>query len=64
MESQHGPLMSGAALSKALGFQTMSAFRQAHRREMLLIHVFSINHKKGKYALTEDVAYWLAGQSK
>ena len=63
LESKHGPLMSGEYLSQALGFQTMTAFRQAYRRELLSVHVFSIHNKKGKYALTEDVAYWIASQS-
>jgi len=63
LEGKYGPLMSGNALPQALGFQTMTAFRQAHRRGKLPIHVFSLDNKKGKYALTEDVAYWLASQS-
>ncbi|MFT6908871.1 MAG: hypothetical protein ACJAS1_005578 [Oleiphilaceae bacterium] len=60
MMSKYGPLMFGQVLYQALGFNSVDAFRQASKRDKLPIKVFSLENKRGKYALTKDVAYWLA----
>lgn len=61
MERQYGPLMGGTALYRALGLPSAAAFRQAASREVLPVQVFSIPHRRGRFALTREVALWLAG---
>lgn len=59
MESQYGPLIGGSALYRALGLPSAAAFRQAASRGVLPVAVFSIPHRRGRFALTREVAEWL-----
>jgi prophage antirepressor-like protein len=56
---QHGPLMGGADLVRALGFSNNAAFREAHRKGRLGVHIFSIPERRGRFALTHDIAAWI-----
>lgn len=56
------PIIADRALSEALGYASMAAFRQALCRNTVPVPVFSVRHRRGKYALVEDVARWLAEQ--
>ncbi len=58
----YGPTMFGKDLYKALGYGSGDAFRQSVSRKMVPIPVFPIEKRRGKFALTKDVAYWLAKQ--
>lgn len=60
MERQYGPLLGGAALYRALGLPSAAAFRQAASHEALPVQVFAIPHRRGRFALTREVALWLA----
>ena len=60
--SKHGPMMTGEDLSAALGYPSQDAFRQAVARKTIPIPIFSIEKRRGKFALTKDVAVWLAAQ--
>ena len=57
-----GPLLGGSALTKALGYRTQSAFRQALSAGRLSLPVFEIEGRRGKFALTREVAAWLTSQ--
>lgn len=59
---QFGPLLSNELLCRSLGYPTMGAFRQALSKKRVPIAVFSIPNRNGKFALTKDVAKWLAAQ--
>lgn len=59
MRIKHGPLMTGTALWKALGFQNSTAFSQAKAKNRLEVKVFSLRNRRGSFAFTEDVAHWL-----
>src|SRR5450830_1459094 len=59
---QHGPLMSGDDLRIALGYPSKEAFRQAVLRKTTPIPIFDIEKRRGKFALTKDVALWLVAQ--
>ena len=59
---EHGPMMFGAALHQALGYRSGDAFRQAASRGKVPVYVFPIKNRRGKFALTKDVAQWLASQ--
>lgn len=58
----YGPTMFGRNLHNALGYGSGDAFRQAVSRKTVPIPVFPIEKRKGKFALTKDVAAWLAKQ--
>ncbi len=59
---QYGPVIGGSNLHKALGYVSSGAFRQAVYKKTLPLAVFSIENRRGKFALTKDVALWLATQ--
>lgn len=59
----HGSvLLGGDALYSSLGYKSSDAFRQAQVRNSVPVRVFSIKHRRGKFALASDVACWLAQQ--
>lgn len=62
LSEKHGPMMSGKHLRIALGYPSQEAFRQAYLRKTTPIPIFSIERRRGKFALTRDVAAWLAAQ--
>lgn len=55
-------MMFGDALRKALGYRSGDAFRQAASRGTLPIHTFKIETRRGRFAMTKDVAKWLVEQ--
>ena len=59
---QHGMLLFGKALYHVLGFTNGDAFRQALKRGKLPVAVFELEGKRGRYALAEDIANWLASR--
>lgn len=58
----YGPLLTGSVLKKVLGYPSMAAMRQAVFQGTFPIKIFTIEHRRGKFAFVEDVAYWLAEQ--
>ncbi|MEL4287457.1 hypothetical protein ACE02Y_20165 [Shewanella xiamenensis] len=60
--AQYGPVVGGGNLHRALGYVSSGAFRQAVYKKTLPIAVFSIENRRGKFALTKDIAFWLATQ--
>ena len=57
-----GPLIYGQLLHKSLGYTSADAFRQAVSRNSVPIDTFPIEGRRGKYALTRDIAKWIATQ--
>ncbi|MBB5192295.1 hypothetical protein HNQ50_003036 [Silvimonas terrae] len=57
---RHGPMVGGSALLRLLGYATTVAFRQALARGTLPVPVFTIPHRRGKFALVKDIASWMA----
>lgn len=62
LSSRYGPMMTGESLRVALGYPSPAAFRQAIARKTTPVPVFGIEKRRGKFALTLDVAAWLATQ--
>lgn len=60
LHERHGPMLGGAALYRALGFPTAAAMRQAVSRGRVPVPLFDIEGRRGRFALTLDVALWLA----
>lgn len=60
LHERHGPMLGGSALYRALGFPTAAAMRQAIARGRVPVPLFDIERRRGRFALTRDVALWLA----
>lgn len=56
----HGVVVGGRELTRLLAYPSQEAFRQAQSRGVLPVHVFSIPHRKGKFAYAQDIAAWIA----
>lgn len=61
MEQLHGPLLGGTKLVAALGHANAASLRQARRRGCVPVPLFSLPQRRGFFALTRDIADWLAG---
>lgn len=57
---RYGPLIGNKELQRALGYPSAEAFRQALAREQVPVPVFVVPQRRGKFALTSEVARWLA----
>lgn len=55
-----GPLLVGEDLRRALGYRSLASLHQAIKRRTVPVPLFPIEKRRGKYALTKDVARWLA----
>lgn len=56
----HGPLLGGEALVAALGHKNAASLRQARRRGQVSVTLFTVPNRRGWFALTQEVADWLA----
>lgn len=57
----YGPLVSGSDLCRVLGFRSQEAFRQALKRGDMPVKTFSVDGRRGKFAMTADIAAWVWG---
>lgn len=60
LEHAHGPLLKGEGLANALGYKNLASLRQAKKRDQVGVALFELPNRKGLYALTAEVADWLA----
>ncbi|MFA6928679.1 MAG: hypothetical protein WCT05_00010 [Lentisphaeria bacterium] len=58
----YGPLLTSRDLWKVLGYASPGAYRQARLRKRVSVPEFEIEGRSGHFALTIDVARWLAKQ--
>jgi len=58
-----GPLLGGEELRRALGFRSAASFERAVRLRTLALKIFTLESRRGRFALTADVAAWLFAQS-
>lgn len=58
----YGPLLPSRELWKIFGYASPAAYRQARARKSLPVGEFEIEGRRGYFALTYDVAQWLAMQ--
>ena len=56
----YGPVLSGENLTKSLGYVSRVAFRQSIVRKTVPVKIFKMDGRRGYYALTKDVARYLA----
>lgn len=59
---RYGPVIGGKNLSEALGYRSVDAFRQAACRKTVPVPIFTIENRRGRFALVSEVAQWLAQQ--
>lgn len=57
---RYGPLLTGEVLRASLGYPSQAAFRQSLCRNTTPVKTFRIPGRRGRFALTLDVAQWLA----
>ena len=60
LEERHGPMLTGHALASCLGHGSVAGLRQARRRGHVTVALFTVPKRRGYFALTRDVADWLA----
>lgn len=58
--TRYGPVLTGEVLIKALGYISKDAFRQSVIRKTVGVQLFEMDNRRGKYALTKEVANYLA----
>lgn len=57
---RYGPLLTGEVLRASLGYPSQAALRQSLSRNTTPVRTFRIPGRRGRFALTLDVAQWLA----
>ncbi|WP_156501756.1 hypothetical protein [Alteromonas stellipolaris] len=62
LNAEYGPMIGGKNLCKVLGYNSSGAFRQALYKKTVPVEVFAIENRRGKFALSVDIAHWLAEQ--
>jgi hypothetical protein len=60
LRDRHGEVVGGDALRLLLGYPSLAAFKQAVMRKTLMLPTFFIEGRRGRFALTIDIADWLA----
>jgi hypothetical protein len=56
---EFGPVMDARALRRIFNYSTQSGLRGAISRGALPVRVFTMQGRRGPFALTSDVARWL-----
>lgn len=57
---KYGGVIGNADLRHELGYKSYSSFNRAVRMGLLAVKVFEIKNRRGKFALTTDIANWLS----
>lgn len=60
LSERYGEVIGGKDLHKVLGFRTSRAFARAVEHSLVGVPVFNIPGRRGKFAMTVDVAQWLS----
>ena len=62
LSEQYGTVLGSNALIKELGYPSAASFQQALARGVVPVPIFKLQHRRGSFALTRDVAMWLSRQ--
>lgn len=60
--ARYGPLLSSRDLWQVLGYPSPAAYRQAMLRQRIPVPLFAIEGRRGRFALAQEIAQWLAEQ--
>ncbi|MDP4535508.1 hypothetical protein Q3O60_04795 [Alkalimonas collagenimarina] len=63
LKLHNSPVITGEALRCSLGYRSVEAFRQALSRNTVPVRIFTIENRRGKFALVRDIAIWLANET-
>lgn len=58
----YGPTLHGQALATVLGYASAAALRQAAKMGRVGVALFTPENRRGRWAVTREVAHWLAVQ--
>lgn len=59
LASRYGELIGARDLWRVMGFPSQEALQRAHARGTIGLPIFEIEHRRGRFALTTEVASWL-----
>jgi len=59
LTEKYGGVIGNSDLRHELGYKSYSSFNRAVRTGSIAVKVFQIEGRRGKFALTTDVASWL-----
>ena len=59
LTDKYGEIVSLEDMAKILGYKTASAVKYAIKKEQLTIQTFFIKGRKGRFAMTRNIASWL-----
>jgi hypothetical protein len=59
---RYGLMVGGQDLRIVLGYNTASAFNLAFKLGDISLPIFNIEKRRGKFALSTDIAHWIASQ--
>lgn len=62
LTTRHGVMLGSRILWRELGFYSAAAFSQAIIRGKMEVPLFEVKHRRGYFALSKDVALWVAQQ--
>jgi hypothetical protein len=62
MHAYGSPLLTGQKLAEAMGFRSIHSLRKQMSQKNFPIELFTINGRRGRFALVRDIALWLAKQ--
>lgn len=59
LATRYGELIGVRDLWLVMGFPSQEALQRAHARGTIGLPIFEIEHRRGRFALTTEVASWL-----
>lgn len=62
LTTRYGVMLGSRILWRELGFYSAAAFSQAIIRGKMEVPLFEVKHRRGYFALSKDVALWVAQQ--
>lgn len=62
LSQRYGELIGGDTLRLVLGYKSLPALKHAIKANKLTLSTFFVEGRKGRFALTGDIAKWLLTQ--
>jgi len=62
MQRYGSPLVTGEKLAEAMGYRSIHSLRKHMSKHQFPVELFTIEGRRGRFALLKDIALWLARQ--
>lgn len=62
MQRYGSPLVTGEKLAEAMGYRSIHSLRKHMSKNQFPVELFTIEGRRGRFALLKDIALWLARQ--